>query len=114
MANTETETSAKTATQCASSDAVIAVLRERAHELQRRGMASLYLYGSFAAGSADEDSDIDLFFDRDPTLDMGLIELASLKIDLEALFARTVDLGTRTSLHPKLRARIENSAVRVF
>jgi len=40
--------------------------------------------------------------------------LTDLQSLLEEELERPVDLATRTGLHPRLRERIERSAVRVF
>ncbi len=93
---------------------VIDLLRSRELEIRALGAQSLYLYGSYARDETGETSDVDLFIDRDPARKFGLLELAGLHLLLEDILETEVDVGTRTSLHPVLRAGIERSSVRVF
>ena len=78
------------------------------------GATSLYLFGSVARDEARQESDVDLFIDYDPERTFSLINLASIKLFLEDELATEVDVTTRDSLHPKLKDRIETSAIRVF
>jgi len=78
------------------------------------GVTALYLFGSVAHNKAHAGSDIDLFLDYDPQSGFSLIELVGIKQQLESLFSQPVDITTRDSLHPLLKADIEQSAVQVF
>lgn len=78
------------------------------------GATALYLFGSTARNEAKATSDVDIFFDRDPTKKFGLIELAGMEHLLEDALGAKVDLTTRDSLHPVLKADIERSAIRVL
>jgi uncharacterized protein len=95
-------------------DEVIEQLRQHERAIRALGAASLYLYGSHARDEAREDSDVDVFLDQDPEKKFGFLEYTGLIIMLEDLFGRSVDVSTRTSLHPMLRAEIESTSVRVF
>jgi predicted nucleotidyltransferase len=92
-----------------------AISRLRAHEaeLKRLGVEHLYLFGSTARDEASEDSDIDLFFDH-ARGELGLYELMDVKDHASRILGRKADVTTRRSLHPVLKRRIEESAVRVF
>jgi len=74
----------------------------------------MYLFGSTGRGEASPVSDIDLFIDYDQTRRFSLFDLAGLKAFLEAELRAQVDLTTRDSLHPGLRADIEGEAIRIF
>jgi uncharacterized protein len=89
-------------------------LRKNEEVIRNLGVAKLYVYGSYSRDEARPDSDVDLFVDRDPSQKFGLIELARLQHTLEGMLGTEVDVGTRTSLHPMLKADIERSAVQVF
>jgi len=95
-------------------DDVISRLTEHADELRAFGIAGLFLYGSCARNEATEDSDVDLFMDRVEGTRMSLLDLARLQRHLEGILGTEVDIGTRTGLHPVLKADIEESAVKVF
>jgi predicted nucleotidyltransferase len=95
-------------------DEIIYRLKQHEGAIRKLGAASLYLYGSHVRDEARNDSDIDLFVDKDPQKKFGFLEYTGLIIMLEDLFGRSVDVSTRTSLHPVLRAGIEATAVKVF
>jgi hypothetical protein len=59
------------------------------------GVKRIGLFGSFARGTADESSDVDLFVELDRPLGFKFIELVE---HLEQLFGRKVDVLTRAGL----------------
>ncbi|RWO82424.1 MAG: DNA polymerase III subunit beta [Mesorhizobium sp.] len=87
---------------------VIERLQRNADAIKGMGATSLYLFGSAARDDAQPDSDLDLFIDYDPARRFSLIDLLEEKMSTE------IDITTRDSLHPMLKAEIERSAVRVF
>ena len=82
-------------------------------ELHRLGVERLYLFGSSARDEARDDSDIDLFFDHEKGK-LGLFELMDIREHTTHILGQTADIMTRSGLHPRLRQRIEDSAVLVF
>lgn len=78
------------------------------------GATSLYLFGSVARDEAGGESDVDLFIDYDLERRFSLVDLASIKLFLEDALAAEVDVTTRDSLHPRLKDKIETSAIRIF
>jgi predicted nucleotidyltransferase len=91
----------------------IAKLKQHEAELKRLGIEHLYLFGSTARGEARDDSDVDLFFDH-PEGSLGLFALMDVKEAATRILGRKTDIMTRRSLHPVLRERIEQAALRVF
>jgi hypothetical protein len=86
-------------------DQALATLRTERERLQRDyGVKSLALFGSVARDEATAASDLDLLveFDR-PT---GLLGLFNLQAHLEELLGCPVDLGTPSSLKPRIRQRV--------
>ena len=86
-------------------DQALATLRTERERLQREyGVKSLALFGSVARDEATAASDLDLLveFDR-PT---GLLGLFNLQAHLEELLGCPVDLGTPSSLKPRVRHRV--------
>ncbi len=92
----------------------IAALKEQAEAVKALGATRLYLFGSTVRGDAAAPNDLDLFIDYDPDGRFSLVELVGIKQLLERRLGVTVDLTTRDSLDPLLRARIEASAERIF
>jgi predicted nucleotidyltransferase len=92
----------------------IAQLKAHADAMKALGATSLYLFGSVAQETARANSDLDLFIDYDPNGTFNAFDLVGIKQYLEEKIGVEVDVTTRDSLHPMLRADIEKSAVRVF
>ena len=94
-------------------DEVIDRLREHEAELKKLGVVRLFLFGSTARDYANENSDVDLFFDYQKG-SLGLLALMELKERAAAILGQPTDIMTHDSIHPIFRARIEQSAVLVF
>ena len=94
-------------------DEAIRRLRRHEADLRRLGVEHLYMFGSTARGEAGADSDVDLFFDHEKGK-LGLFELMDVKERTASILGHKADIMTRNSLHPRLRKRIEESAVLVF
>ena len=92
----------------------ITCLNHYAGALRARGATALYMFGSTVREDARPESDLDLFIDYDDTQKFSLFDLVGIKLFLEEALNTKVDVTTRDSLHPLLRADIERSAVRVF
>ncbi len=92
----------------------IDVIGAQAEPFRRLGVTALYLYGSTARDEARIGSDIDIFIDIDSASRFNLFDLMEIKHVLEDETGIPVDVATRDGLHPRLRERIEQSAVRVF
>ncbi|MEO5324364.1 nucleotidyltransferase domain-containing protein [Mesorhizobium sp. CC13] len=91
----------------------IRILRENA-AVRGMGATSLYLFGSTARDEPSLGSDLDLFIDYDPHSRFSLIDLVGIKQLFEEAMATEIDVTTRNSLHPQLKADIERTAIRVF
>lgn len=89
-------------------------LRALEPELRLSGLASLYLFGSAACDEASAESDVDLFFEREPGRRLSLLDVIGIRHFLEDSLHSPVDLILRESLHPMLRGDIEAEAVAVF
>lgn len=89
-------------------DDILRLLGEHATDLKRMGVQELAVFGSTAAGTAREDSDLDFLVAFDEkTFDAYM----DLKIFLEDLFHRRIDLVLKDTVKPRLKAAIEESAV---
>ena len=94
-------------------DEAISRLRRHEADLKRLGVELLYMFGSTARGEANRDSDVDLFFDHQKGK-LGLFELMDVKERAASILRQKTDIMTRSSLHPRLKKRIEESAALVF
>ncbi|MER8466628.1 nucleotidyltransferase domain-containing protein [Mesorhizobium sp. M1396] len=93
---------------------VIERLQRNADAIKGMGATSLYLFGSTLPGDAGADSDLDLFIDYDPGRRFSLIDLVGIKQFLEEKMSAEIDIITRDSLNPMLKADIERSVMRIF
>jgi predicted nucleotidyltransferase len=95
-------------------DEVIAKLKETEPALKAFGVAALYLFGSHARDEAGPNSDIDVFVDPATEKDFGFLPFMEAYEAIKDVVGEKLDYGTRSGLHPLLRADIENEAIRIF
>ena len=72
--------------------------------LKRYNVTKAALFGSFATGEYTQDSDVDILVEFGS--EKSLLDLAGLKIDLEELLKREVDVLTYDAIYPLIRERI--------
>ena len=65
---------------------------------QKYGVPAVFLFGSYARGTANEDSDIDLLIDTTGSDLKSLFRLGALYCELESAFQKRIDLITVGSL----------------
>lgn len=90
--------------------AILERLFAQSPELKAKyGIKSLAVFGSMARGDDQDTSDVDLLvtFEGKATFDRFI----GLKLELEDLFGKRVDLLTPKSLSPAMRAEIDKEAV---
>lgn len=68
---------------------------------EKYGLKSVYLFGSYARGTATEDSDIDLFIDTAGTSIRTLLDLGAVYCDFEEALGKPIDLITKSSFDQK-------------
>ena len=89
------------------------LVRERRAEILRiakeHGATRVRLFGSVARGTAHPDSDVDLLIDLEPG--RALFDLAAVKLDLEDLLGRHVDVLTEASISKYIRDEVVREAV---
>ena len=93
-------------------EAILDRLHAEAPGLRRRyGVKTLAVFGSMARGDDREGSDVDILvtFENRATFD----NFMGLKLDLEVIVGRPVDLLTPRCLRPDMQAEIEKEAIRV-
>ena len=92
--------------------AILDLLSAEAPALRRKyAVKSLAVFGSMARGDDHEGSDVDILvtFEGKATFD----NFMGLKLDLEDLLSRRVDLGSPATLRPEMRARVERDLIPV-
>lgn len=85
---------------------------EIAHILTRHDVHRAALFGSFATGEANQDSDVDILVDFRG--EKSLLDLVALKLEMEEALQRKVDVLTYDSLAPLVRDRVLGEQVRII
>ena len=75
----------------------------------RHGASQVRVFGSFARGTQQNDSDLDLLVDLAPG--RSLLDLIAIQQDLEDLLGRRVDVVTTRSLSPYFRDSVLKDAI---
>jgi len=91
---------------------VLAIIAAHREKLQAMGVKSLELFGSVARNEATPDSDIDFLVEFDKSV--GLFEFSQVRLYLEDILGRTVDMGRRVALKEKLREKVIKEAIPVL
>ena len=84
---------------------IIKILKK--YKIKRAG-----LFGSYTKGEQKKGSDIDILIQ--PTKDMSLLDLSGLKIELEKVLGKKVDLVSYKYIHPYLKDKILKSEVKII
>ena len=80
---------------------------ERRHGIKRAGM-----FGSFVRGEATPESDVDILVELDRQA--SLFDFIGIKLDLEDVLGRRVDLVEYAAVKPRLRDRILREEVPIL
>jgi uncharacterized protein len=78
---------------------------------ERFGVTSLRLFGSFARGTAREDSDVDVLVGFQGPVTSN--QYFGVQFYLEDLLGRVVDVVSETALRERLRPYVERDAIAV-
>ncbi len=73
----------------------------------------VYVFGSYANGSETGQSDIDILVDLDYSQKIGL-RFVQMKLDLEKLLNKEVDLVSSNGLSPFIKSQIEKEKMLVY
>lgn len=74
--------------------------------LQDQGVTKAAIFGSYATGEAKKNSDVDLLVEFQER--KSLFDIVGIKLALETILKKNVDLLTYKSLHPLLKDIILN------
>ena len=76
---------------------------------RKYGLRAVYLFGSYARGTAKESSDIDLLIDTTGTTIKSLLDLGAVYCDLEAALGKPIDLLTVSSFSQRTQMPSEDA-----
>ena len=88
---------------------ILQLLKSQKRRLKKFGIRSISIFGSVARDKARKQSDIDLLVEFEKPV--GLFEFARLKLYLEELLGRKVDLVTPEALRKEFRESILREAI---
>ena len=80
--------------------------------LQKHGIKRANLFGSFADGTATEQSDVDLLVEL--SVSIGLLQFIRIKHDLEDVLQRKVDLVEFRAIKPSLQKLILKQSIPIY
>ncbi len=72
--------------------------------LKRHGIEKAEIFGSYASGKAERESDLDILIK--PPQGMSLLELSNLKLELEEVSGLKIDLVNYKYINPYLKKYI--------
>jgi len=72
------------------------------------------IFGSYARGEQKKNSDIDILVQVQNGAKFSLFDLAGLKMVLEDILGKKVDVNTYRAIHPKLKRRIMNEEEKIL
>ena len=73
----------------------------------------VWLFGSYARGAATYDSDIDILVDYGK-VKPSLLKMAGMKIELEDIFKKKVDLVPEDCLYENLRPYVDKDKILIY
>lgn len=73
-----------------------------------------WLFGSYARGEQREDSDVDIMVSLDREAHVGLFKLSGMRLDLQDLIGKEVDLVTEKGLLPFARQSVDNDKILMY
>lgn len=83
------------------------IAENKEYLLETYGVEEIGVFGSFARGDNDANSDIDISVELNhEKVPVGLFEFAGMQFYLEDLLGRKVDLVTKTGIKPLIKDRI--------
>jgi predicted nucleotidyltransferase len=80
---------------------------------ETRPVLNAYLFGSYVRGEADSQSDIDILVDLDYSKRIGL-QFIQMKIDLERILDKKVDLVSSKGLSINLQSLIDSEKQLIY
>jgi predicted nucleotidyltransferase len=90
---------------------ILALLKKQKSALEKYGVRSIAIFGSFAREEAKDSSDIDILVEFNSSV--GLFEFAGLKLHLEKVLGRDVDLVTLEAIREEMRENILREVLHV-
>jgi hypothetical protein len=78
--------------------------------LKKNSVKKAGIFGSFARGEEKKNSDVDILIE----FNGSLLDLSGLKIELEEILGRKVDIVSYKYIHPKLKKQILKEEIKIL
>lgn len=85
-----------------------------ANYFKNQPVLKAWLFGSFARGEQREDSDVDIMVVLDSNAHVGLFKLSGMRLELQDILLKNVDLVTEKGLLPFARESAENDRILLY
>ncbi len=82
------------------------IAENKEYLLKTYGVTEIGVFGSFARGDQNAESDIDVAIELNRTVPVGLLAFARMKFYLEDMLGRKVDLVIKSGIKPLIKDRI--------
>ncbi len=82
------------------------ILIEKKPSLVASGISEIGIFGSYARGEQNDDSDVDILIDLVRPSKLDLIQLISIEQDLKEVLGVPVDLVIKSSLKPHISTSV--------
>ena len=83
------------------------------HILKKNKVVRAGIFGSYARGDQNKDSDVDILIDV-RSKGFSLLDMAKIKIELEEILKKEVDLLTYNGINPHFEKYILNDEVKII
>ncbi len=80
--------------------------------LKNQPVNKAYLFGSQSRNEAKQDSDIDLLIELEDNVD--LFQFISIKLHLEKLLNKKIDLVSANGISPRIKPYIDNDKILIY
>ena len=80
--------------------------------LKRHDITRASVFGSFARGEVEKDSDLDILIEFNG--EKSLLDLVALKLELEETLRRSLDVLTYKAIHPAIREKVLKEQVTII
>ena len=86
--------------------------REILDYLKTQPVKKAFLFGSYARQEESPESDVDILLDLDHSV--NLFQFISIKLSLEKLLNKSVDLLSTNGLSPRIKPFIDNNKILIY
>ena len=92
-------------------DTLLSILHHHLADLRRRGVKALVLFGPVARNEGRPGSEVDFLMELEPPHSFD--QFLEIKLFLEALLERPVELVMGSPQHPEIQPYIEGDAIQI-